>query len=113
MSTTHVLGYPRIGARRELKRATEAYWKGEIDQAELERTGRELRARHWQAQRDAGLDWVTVGDFAFYDHVLNVSALLGAVPRASAMRARRWTWTPPSAWPGAGHPPVSRRPPAK
>ncbi|WP_421620945.1 5-methyltetrahydropteroyltriglutamate--homocysteine S-methyltransferase [Alkalilimnicola ehrlichii] len=80
MSTTHVLGYPRIGARRELKRATEAYWKGEIDQAELERTGRELRARHWQAQRDAGLDWVTVGDFAFYDHVLNVSALLGAVP---------------------------------
>ncbi|SDL25536.1 methionine synthase (B12-independent) [Modicisalibacter muralis] len=80
MTLAHTLGYPRIGARRELKKAVEAYWKGDIDQTSLEATGAELRARHWQAQRDAGLDLVTVGDFAFYDQVLNVSALVGAVP---------------------------------
>ncbi|KAA0013162.1 5-methyltetrahydropteroyltriglutamate--homocysteine S-methyltransferase [Billgrantia pellis] len=80
MTSAHVLGYPRIGANRELKRAVEAYWRGRLDRAGLETTGRELRERHWQAQRDAGLDFVTVGDFAFYDQVLNVSVLLGAVP---------------------------------
>ncbi|GAB2792776.1 5-methyltetrahydropteroyltriglutamate--homocysteine S-methyltransferase [Halomonas shantousis] len=76
----HILGYPRIGANRELKRAVEAYWRGELAQDALEATAAELRARHWQDQRDAGLDLVTVGDFAFYDQVLNVSALVGAVP---------------------------------
>lgn len=81
MTLAHTLGYPRIGANRELKRATEAYWKGELDRDGLECVGRELRARHWQAQRDAGLDLVSVGDFAFYDQVLNVSVLLGAIPR--------------------------------
>ncbi|WP_277810786.1 5-methyltetrahydropteroyltriglutamate--homocysteine S-methyltransferase [Chromohalobacter canadensis] len=80
MALAHILGYPRIGANRELKKAVEAYWKGEIDQASLEDSGKALRAAHWQASRDAGLDLVTVGDFAFYDQVLNVSALLGAVP---------------------------------
>ena len=65
---------------RDSKKAVEAYWKGGIDQAELERRGQALRAEHWQASRDAGLDFVTVGDFAFYDQVLNVSAMLGAVP---------------------------------
>ncbi|WP_148252729.1 5-methyltetrahydropteroyltriglutamate--homocysteine S-methyltransferase [Aidingimonas lacisalsi] len=84
MTLAHTLGYPRIGANRELKKATEAYWKGDIDRKALEATGAELRARHWQSQRDAGLDWVTVGDFAFYDQVLNVSMLLGAVPKRFA-----------------------------
>ena len=72
--------YPRIGAQRELKKATEAYWKGDLTRNELESTGRELRLRHWQAQQEAGLDFVSVGDFAFYDQVLNVSVTLGAVP---------------------------------
>ncbi|MCE8017886.1 5-methyltetrahydropteroyltriglutamate--homocysteine S-methyltransferase [Halomonas sp. MCCC 1A17488] len=80
MTLAHVLGYPRIGAGRELKRAVEAYWRGELERDALEAAGRELRARHWQAQRDAGLDLVTVGDFAFYDQVLNVTTLVGAVP---------------------------------
>ncbi|PXY00428.1 5-methyltetrahydropteroyltriglutamate--homocysteine S-methyltransferase [Halomonas sp. LBP4] len=80
MTLAHIGGYPRIGANRELKKATEAYWKGEIDLETLEVTGRELRQRHWAAQREAGLDLVTVGDFAFYDQVLDVSVLLGAVP---------------------------------
>lgn len=81
MTLTHTLGYPRIGARRELKQATEAYWKGDIDRVALEDAGRKLRVQHWQAQRDAGLDLVTVGDFAFYDQVLNVSVMVGAIPR--------------------------------
>ncbi|MGM0784547.1 MAG: 5-methyltetrahydropteroyltriglutamate--homocysteine S-methyltransferase [Pseudomonadota bacterium] len=80
MTLAHVLGYPRIGARRELKHALEAYWRGDSDRETLEATGRELRAQHWLAQREAGLDLVTVGDFAFYDQVLDVSVMLGAVP---------------------------------
>ncbi|MFY0991857.1 5-methyltetrahydropteroyltriglutamate--homocysteine S-methyltransferase [Halomonas sp. C05BenzN] len=84
MTLAHISGYPRIGADRELKRATEAYWKEEIDLEALEATGRALRQRHWAAQREAGLDLVTVGDFAFYDQVLDVSVLLGAVPERFA-----------------------------
>lgn len=76
----HVLGFPRIGAQRELKFAMEAFWKGESDEAALQAIGRQLRARHWQAQADAGMDYVTVGDFAWYDHVLSTLALLGALP---------------------------------
>jgi 5-methyltetrahydropteroyltriglutamate--homocysteine methyltransferase len=76
----HTLGYPRIGAHRELKKAVESYWKGELDREGLEREGARLRKAHWQQQIDAGLDLVTVGDFAFYDQVLNVSVLVGAVP---------------------------------
>ena len=80
MSITHTLGYPRMGEARELKFALERFWRGEIGAAELEQTGKELRARSWQAQKDAGLDFVTVGDFAFYDHMLNHIQLLGCEP---------------------------------
>ncbi len=76
----HNLGFPRIGARRELKLALEAYWRGDIDRAALEATGRDLRARHWALQRAAGLDLVPVGDFSFYDGMLDHAALLGVVP---------------------------------
>ncbi|BBG29534.1 5-methyltetrahydropteroyltriglutamate--homocysteine S-methyltransferase [Zymobacter palmae] len=78
--TAHTLGYPRIGAQRELKKAQEGYWQGEVSADALEATARELRARHWNDQKQAGLEFVTVGDFAFYDHVLNITALIGAVP---------------------------------
>lgn len=80
MPVTHVLGYPRIGSGRELKVALEAFWKGKIDESELLEVGRMLRARHWREQRDAGLDCVTVGDFAWYDSVLETLAHLGAIP---------------------------------
>jgi len=80
MTVAHILGFPRIGAQRELKKALEGYWKGEITSATLEETARDLRARHWHWQRAAGLDSVAVGDFSFYDHVLDTSALLGVVP---------------------------------
>lgn len=81
MSKAHILGFPRIGAQRELKRALESYWQGGLSVDELRDTGRRLRLGYWQAQRDAGLDLVTVGDFSFYDHVLDTSALLGVVPK--------------------------------
>ena len=77
---THILGFPRIGAARELKLALESHWRGAASEADLEATGRQLRARHWALQRDAGLDYVTVGDFAFYDQVANHIQLLGCEP---------------------------------
>ncbi|HXN08555.1 MAG TPA: 5-methyltetrahydropteroyltriglutamate--homocysteine S-methyltransferase, partial [Candidatus Acidoferrales bacterium] len=80
MAVVHTLGFPRIGAKRELKKALESFWKGDISEAELQRTGRELRSRHWQLQRDAGLDYVAVGDFSYYDQMLDMSAMLGAIP---------------------------------
>ena len=76
----HTLGFPRVGLQRELKKAQESYWAGKSSQEELLATGRELRARHWQQQKDAGVDLVPVGDFAWYDHVLTTSLLLGNVP---------------------------------
>lgn len=80
MVRTHILGFPRMGAHRELKFALEQHWRGEIDTAELEAVGADLRARHWALQQAAGLDFVTVGDFAFYDHVANHIQLLGCEP---------------------------------
>ncbi|WP_158781988.1 5-methyltetrahydropteroyltriglutamate--homocysteine S-methyltransferase [Pantoea sp. BAV 3049] len=76
----HTLGFPRVGLRRELKKAQESYWAGNSTQEELLAVGRELRARHWQQQKQAGVDLVPVGDFAWYDHVLTTSLLLGNVP---------------------------------
>ncbi len=76
----HILGFPRVGLRRELKKAQESYWAGTLTQEALLETGRELRARHWQQQKEAGIDLLPVGDFAWYDHVLTTSLLLGNVP---------------------------------
>lgn len=76
----HTLGFPRVGLRRELKKAQESYWAGNTTQEELLAVGRDLRARHWQQQKDAGVDLLPVGDFAWYDHVLTTSLLLGNVP---------------------------------
>ena len=78
MTTIHNLGFPRIGARRELKFALESYWKGESTRDELKSLGAQLRRRHWDDQ--AGLDLAPVGDFAFYDHVLDMSFTLGNLP---------------------------------
>ncbi|MPW30693.1 5-methyltetrahydropteroyltriglutamate--homocysteine S-methyltransferase [Agarivorans sp. B2Z047] len=81
MSTTHVLGYPRIGKQRELKFALESYWRGDSSQQELLQVGKNIRQQNWQAQKDSGQAWVTVGDFAWYDQVLNTSLLLGNLPK--------------------------------
>ncbi|PZG17951.1 5-methyltetrahydropteroyltriglutamate--homocysteine S-methyltransferase [Nonomuraea aridisoli] len=75
-----VLGYPRIGPRRELKRALEAYWDGRSDRAELERTGAGLRARTWRRLAELGLEGLPSNTFSLYDHVLDTAVMLGAVP---------------------------------
>ncbi len=76
----HNLGFPRIGAQRELKFALERYWRGEIDRAALEEVGKTLRAENWRRQQAAGLDLIPVGDFSFYDQILDHSLRLGVVP---------------------------------
>lgn len=78
MVTTHNLGFPRIGAKRELKFALEAYWKGQSSLDALQQVGQQLRQTHWAAQ--AHLDVVPVGDFSFYDQVLDMSFTLGNLP---------------------------------
>ncbi|WP_445371315.1 5-methyltetrahydropteroyltriglutamate--homocysteine S-methyltransferase [Methylomonas sp. HW2-6] len=80
MTKIHNLGFPRIGKSRELKFALERYWRGEINGGELLALSAELRARHWHLQAGCGLDYLPVGDFSLYDHVLDTSAMLGAVP---------------------------------
>lgn len=80
MALAHVLGVPRIGPNRELKFALEKFWRGEIQPGELFETGRAIRLQNWQKQQAAGLDFVTVGDFAYYDQMLNHILLLGCAP---------------------------------
>jgi 5-methyltetrahydropteroyltriglutamate--homocysteine methyltransferase len=79
METT-VLGYPRIGARRELKKATEAFWSGQATAADLEETAAELRLQTWQTLRDAGLTAIPSNTFSLYDHVLDTAVMVNAVP---------------------------------
>ncbi|WP_311568670.1 5-methyltetrahydropteroyltriglutamate--homocysteine S-methyltransferase [Photobacterium arenosum] len=78
MAKIHNLGFPRIGANRELKFALEKYWKGESSQSELTELAAGLRQKHWQQQ--SGLDLTPVGDFSFYDQVLDTSFTLGNIP---------------------------------
>jgi len=80
MSTTHNLGFPRIGADRELKKALEAFWQNKITTDELNNIGQQLRRTHWQLQAAAGIDWIPVGDFSYYDQMLDMSCLLGVIP---------------------------------
>jgi 5-methyltetrahydropteroyltriglutamate--homocysteine methyltransferase len=77
---THVLGYPRIGEKRELKKATEAYWAGKLSLADLEETGRAIRRQNWRTQQKAGIDLIPSNDFSFYDQMLDLSCLVGNVP---------------------------------
>ena len=79
METT-VLGYPRIGPRRELKKATEAYWAGRGTAAGLEETAAALRRQSWETLRDAGLSGIPSNTFSLYDHVLDTAVLVNAVP---------------------------------
>ena len=80
MARATLLGFPRIGLRRELKTATENYWADQIPLVELQRVGAQLRQDHRAMQKDAGLDLFVSNDFSFYDQVLDMSALLGVVP---------------------------------
>ena len=81
MNTFHLSGYPRIGAKRELKFAVEAFWKGAKTEAELQSVAAEIRRLNWAAQKAAGADLLPVGDFSFYDHVLDLLCALGGIPK--------------------------------
>lgn len=76
----HTLGFPRIGLHRELKQALEQYWQETHHKNELLKTGQMLRKRHWKQQKEAGLDLIPVGDFAWYDHVLTTSLMINNIP---------------------------------
>ncbi|EQL03931.1 hypothetical protein G6O67_005821 [Ophiocordyceps sinensis] len=80
MVQSAILGFPRMGANRELKKATEAYWGGKLSQADLLSEAKRLRLAHWKIQKDAGVDVIPSNDFALYDQVLCHIQDFGAVP---------------------------------
>ncbi len=77
---THNLGYPRIGSQRELKKASERYWAGRVPVQQLLQTGKAIRLHNWQLQKEAGIDLIPCNDFSFYDTVLDISLMVGAIP---------------------------------
>lgn len=77
---THILGYPRIGSKRELKKACEQYWSGKILLEELLNTGRKICNQNWNIQKEAGIDLIPCNDFSYYDQVLDMSLVVGAIP---------------------------------
>ncbi|MFI7511111.1 hypothetical protein ACIBSS_30265 [Micromonospora aurantiaca] len=79
-----VLGYPHIGAHRELKKAVEAYWAGRIDAEKLAATAAALREEVWRTLRDARLDAIPSNTFSYYDHVLDTAVAVGAIPHRFA-----------------------------
>jgi 5-methyltetrahydropteroyltriglutamate--homocysteine methyltransferase len=87
MARSSIPGYPRIGKRRELKRATEGYWDGDVSRSELLDAARALRLEAWQRMRDGGIDLIPSNTFSFYDQVLDTTAMVGAVPA-------RYGWDP-------------------
>lgn len=78
---TLITGYPRIGGNRELKKALESYWAGEIPLDELKKTAFALRKTHWLFQKEAGIDFISVNDFSYYDAMLDTCVMLGAIPQ--------------------------------
>ncbi|MCL9807690.1 5-methyltetrahydropteroyltriglutamate--homocysteine S-methyltransferase [Flavobacterium amniphilum] len=78
---THNLGYPRIGSNRELKKACENYWSGNLSVEELISTGRNISEHNWKQQRDAGIELIPSNDFSYYDQILDMSLTVGAIPK--------------------------------
>ncbi len=91
MNTFHLSGYPRIGAKRELKFAVEAFWKGAKSEAELQQVAADIRRANWATQKAAGADLLPVGDFSFYDHVLDLLCTLGGIPSRFGFDAAKLT----------------------
>jgi len=92
---THNLGFPRIGSNRELKNATEKYWQGKITKEELFQAGAQIRKDNWETQKRKGIDLIPSNDFSFYDQMLDMVALVGAVPP-------RFDWPSPASASAAG-----------
>ncbi|WP_342083100.1 5-methyltetrahydropteroyltriglutamate--homocysteine S-methyltransferase [Dyadobacter sp. OTU695] len=77
---SHNLGYPRVGSLRELKKANEQFWAGSIDRDALQKIARKIRHRNWETQQKAGISLIPSNDFSLYDHVLDTSLMVGAIP---------------------------------
>ncbi len=75
-----MLGFPRMGVNRDLKKATESYWGGKLSQKDLLSEGKRLRLEHWKIQKNAGIDIIPSNDFSFYDHILDHIQLFGVSP---------------------------------
>lgn len=80
MTVSHILGFPRVGAKRELKFAQERYWRKELAEQDLLALAKALREKNWKHQAAANADYVAVGDFTFYDHILDLQVATGAIP---------------------------------
>ena len=91
MNTFHLSGYPRIGAKRELKFAVEAFWKDAKSEAELQQVAANIRRANWATQKAAGADLLPVGDFSFYDHVLDLLCTLSGIPSRFGFDAAKLT----------------------
>ena len=78
--TTSIIGFPRIGEHRELKFATEKYFRKEISAEELQATAKELRAKHWRLAQERGVDQIPSNDFSLYDTFLDTAVLFNIVP---------------------------------
>ncbi|AXT54844.1 5-methyltetrahydropteroyltriglutamate--homocysteine S-methyltransferase [Aquimarina sp. AD1] len=78
---THNLGYPRIGSERELKKVSEQYWSGKTSRKNLLQVGKNIRKENWLLQKEAGIDLIPSNDFSFYDQVLDMSLMVGAIPK--------------------------------
>jgi len=81
MSKNYVVGFARIGEQRELKKVLENYWAGKTAFAEVENVAHTLKVRHWNYQKDAGIEFISSNDFSFYDTMLDTSIMLGAIPK--------------------------------
>jgi len=80
MSKNYVVGFARIGEQRELKKVLEAYWAKKSDFKEVKKVASELKKRHWNYQRDAGIEFISSNDFSYYDNMLDMSVVLNAIP---------------------------------
>lgn len=80
MSKNYIVGFPRIGEQRELKKVLELFWAKKVVFKEVEKVASELKARHWGYQKDAGIDFIASNDFSLYDNVLDTAIMLGAIP---------------------------------
>ncbi len=81
MAKNWVIGFPRIGEQRELKKALESYWAGELAFDDVEKTAKMLKKRHWQYQKDNDIEYISCNDFSLYDNMLDMSIVLGAIPK--------------------------------
>ena len=84
MTTAHILGYPRIGEFRELKTEVEKYWKASVSQEDLLKVQHAQEQKIWEDQKNLGLDLITVGDYALYDHILDTSVTFSVIPERFA-----------------------------